>query len=159
MAAPTTSTRGTPAGYFLPDGYSSKIALTRLLTVSFWEKTVKPPGWDGGDAIDITTMHNTAYVTMAARALATLTENTTTAAYDPNVMSQIVSTLLNQEGSCTHSWGDGSTIAYYGYLRVFEPNDCTNGEQPEATVTITPTNYDPVARVEAAPVITSVSGT
>lgn len=158
MAAPTTTARQTPVGIKLDDGYSTKIAFARRPAVSFWEKTVQPPGMDGGDAIDTTTMHNTLWRTMSARALITLTESSTTVAYDPRVYTDIL-TLLNQEGSVTCHFPDGSKLDFYGYLKTFEPSDNTEGEQPEATVTIVPTNYDPVNRVEAAPVLTEVTGT
>lgn len=159
MAAPADTTRGTPTGLRLDDGYSTKLAFARDPTICFWEKTVKPPGVDGGDAIDTTTMHNTTYRTMAARALITLTESSLTVAYDPNVYNTIITNLLNQEGAITVHFPDGSKLSFFGYLRTFEPNDCAEGEQPTATINITPTNYDPVNGVEAAPVLTSVAGT
>lgn len=158
MAAPTTSVRGTPAGIMLKDGYSTKIACAASLTVSFWEKTVQPPGMDGGDKIDNTTMHNTLYRTFRARSLITLTDISVTAAYDPNVYTQII-TLMNVETSWTVRFRDGSTLDFYGYLQKFEPQECKEGEQPEAKVTIVCTNYDNLNNVEAAPVLTSVAGT
>ena len=74
MAAPAITARTTPAGIMLKDGYSTKIAFAADPDVSFWEKTVKPPGIDGGDGIEQTTMHNSAYRTMRSRSLKTLTE-------------------------------------------------------------------------------------
>lgn len=159
MAAPSATARGTPAGNKLDDGYSTKITFAGLPTVSFWEKTAKPPGIDGGDPIDTTTMHNSTWRTMASRALLTLTQAQTTVAYDPNVYNQIVSSLINSEQAITHRFPDGSTLAYFGFLKSFEPNDLQEGAQPEATIVIVPTNFDPVNKVEAAPVLTSVSGT
>ena len=158
MAAPATTTRSTPLGKILEDGYSTKIAFARKADVSFWEKTVKPPGIDGGDPIDITTMHNTAWRTMVPRNLKTLTESTATVGYDPNVYNHIVE-LINQEGAITCHFSDGSKLDFFGYLRTFEPSDHSEGENPEATITITPTHYDPTNDVEAAPVLTSIAGT
>jgi hypothetical protein len=143
----------------MDDGYSTKIAFALDPDVSFWEKTVQPPGLDGGDEIDTTTMHNTLYRTMAARALITLTEHSITAAWDPNVYNNIISNLINAEGSISEHFPDGSTLTYYGFLKTFEPSEHSEGEQPEATITVVPTNYDPVARVEAGPVLASVAGT
>lgn len=158
MAAPATTARQTPAGIKLDDGYSTKIAFERDPDVSFWEKTVQPPGIDGGDAIDTTTMHNAAWRTMAARALKTLTECSVVAAYDPNVYNNILN-LINAEGSITIHFPDASKLDFYGYLKTFEPSENTEGEQPEATITIVPTNYDPANDTEASPVLTSVAGT
>lgn len=159
MAAPTLTARQAPAGARLDDGHSTKIAFARDPNVEFWEVTVKPPGLDGGDAIDTTTMHNTAWRTNAARALKTLTEGTILAAYDPAAYDAINNNLVNQEGSISVHFPDGSTLSFFGYLRTFEPPDHTEGEMPKATISFTPTNYDPVNKVEAGPVLVSVSGT
>jgi len=159
MTAPTASTRLTPTGIKLPDGYQSLITFSRDRDVSFWEKTVKPPGLDGGDAIDTTTMHNVLYRTFTSRSLQTMTDAATTVAYDPAVFSQILTNLVNQPGVVTVAYPDGSTLAFYGYLRSFEPNELSEGAQPEASVTITCTNQDPVTGAEEAAVLTSVAGT
>ncbi len=158
MTAPSTTARGTPAGIKLDDGFSTKITFNRNPTVSFWEKTVKPPGLDGGDPVETTTMHNLVYRTKSPRSLKTMTESTTMVAYDPNVYPQIVE-LINKEGSITVRFPDGSTLDFYGYLQKFEPSDLKEGEQPEATVTIQTTNQDPITGVETPPVLTSVAGT
>ena len=159
MAAPATTVRGTPAGRKLKEGQNNSVAFSRRPTVSFWEVTFKPPGIDGGDAVEQTTQLNTAWHTMAPRVLKTLTECTGSAAYDPNVYNDILTYLINQEGSVTIRWYDGSTLDFYGYLKAFEPDDLSEGEQPRATFTIVPTNYDSVNNVEQGPVLTSVSGT
>lgn len=153
-----TTARSTPGGIKLDDGYQSLIAFERDSDVSFWEKTVKPPGIDGGDAVETTTMHNTTWRTMSPRALRTMTDCTFTAAYDPAVISQIVA-LVNQEGAITVHFPDGSTVDFYGYLKSFEPADLAEGTQPEATVTIVCTNQHPTTGVETAPEVTSVAGT
>ncbi len=158
MSAPTPSTRGTPSGIRLDDGFSSKISFASNLTVEFWEKTIKPPGLDGGDAVQTTTMHNVTYRTMGPRQLKTLTDCTTVVAYDPNVYVTILA-LINVRTTITVKFPDGSTLAFYGFLQKFEPSELKEGEQPEATITIVPTNYDPVGHVEAAAVLASVAGT
>lgn len=158
MAAPTPSARVAPTGIHLEDGFSTLITLATDTNIELWEKTVKPPGIDGGDSIPQTTMHNTAWRTMAPRQLKTLTETTTTCAYDPLIYTSILASV-NIPTTITVTFPDGTTLAFYGYLQKFEPSDLKEGEQPEATVTITPTNYDPVNHVEAAPVLTNVAGT
>lgn len=159
MAAPTTTARATPAGIKMDDGFSTVIAFSRDVDVSFWEKTVTPPGIDGGDAIETTTMHNDIWRTMAPRRLKTLTDASITVAYDPAVFTQILDNLINQEGSITIHFPDGSTLDFYGYLKTFEPGENTEGEQPEATITIVPTNQDPTTGSEEPPILTSVAGT
>lgn len=158
MTAPTLTARTTPVGLKLNDGFSTKIAFAADPDISFWEKTVQPPGWDGGDAIDVTTMHNTTYRTFAARALVTLTESSLTVMYDPACYTQIRA-IINVETSISVHFPDGSTLTFYGYLRSFEVGDHVEGEPPEATIVIQPTNVDPVTGGEEAPVVVSVAGT
>ena len=159
MATPATTSRSTPAGKILEDGHSTVIAFARDVDVSFWEKTTQPPGMEGGDPIDITTMHNSTWRTMAPRSLITLTPFTVTAGYDPNVYNNILNNLLNQSGSITVHFPDGSTLDFYGYLQTFEPQANAEGTHPECNITIVPTNYDPTNDVEEAPVLTEVAGT
>lgn len=158
MAAPATTARQSPVGIYLTDGYSTKIAFAANPNLSIWEVTVKPPGLDGGDAINITTMHNVRWRTMASKALLTLTESTMTFAIDPAAYTQAKS-LINVEGSITAIFPDGSTLDFFGFLRTFEPAEHTEGEMPVYSGSISPTNFDPVNRVEADPVLTSVAGT
>jgi len=142
----------------LEDGYQSLVTIAADTNIDFWEKTSQPPGLDGGEPIPITTMHNVLYRTFVARELITLTPISFTAAYDPAVYDQILA-VLNVHTTITVSFSDGSTIAFYGYLQKFEAAALVEGTQPEATITIVPTNYDPVNHVEAGPVVTSVTGT
>jgi len=158
MAAPANTVRGTPAGIKLKDGFPTTIAFAANSTVSFWEKEVTPPGLDGGEKVPQSTMLNTALRTFASRGLYELSDVSVKAAYDPNVYNQIIS-LINTEGSITIKWKDGSTIDFFGYLQKFTPDNVVDGTQPEASITIVCTNWDPVNKVEAAPVLTSVSGT
>lgn len=159
MAAPATTVRLTPVGIKLDEGFPTKIAFARSANVSLWEKTVQPPGVDGGEPVDTNTMHNLIWRTQNPRVLKTLMPHTFKCAYDPNAYNTIVSNLINANGSITVRFPDGSTLDYFGYLQKFEPDQIEEGKQPEATATIVPTNFDPVNHVEAAPVLTSVAGT
>lgn len=158
MSAPVATARGTPSGIKLKDGYSTKITFSSAPSISLWEKTVTPPGVDGGDAIDQTTMHNVTWRTSAPRSLKTLTEGQMTCAYDPGVITTIVA-QINVEQTITVTFPDGSTEAFYGWLRTFEPQEVSEGNQPEANCAFTPSNFDPVAHVEAGPTVVSVAGT
>jgi len=158
MAAPTLTARSTPLGIALADGYSTKIAFAADVDISFWEKSVSPPSLDGGDAIETSTMHNSTYRTFLARSLITLGETSITVAYDPDVYDEIIG-IINVNTSISVHFPDGSTLTFYGYLRTFEPGDNTEGEQPEATITVQPTNYDPANNLEAGPVMVEATGT
>lgn len=150
--------RVTPTGTKLDNGFSTKITFANDADVSFWEKTVTPPGIDGGDGIDITTMFNTAWRTKAARTLKELTDASVTAAYDPNVHSQIVA-LVNVEQLITVTFPDTSTLDFYGYLKSFTPGEFQEGEQPTADIEVVCTNLNPNTGLETAPVFTNNSGT
>lgn len=158
MAAPVPSARSTPGGIKLRDGFRSLITLASFPAIKFWEKQTKPPGLDGGEPIDTTTMHNLRWHTMSPRSLAKSTDGSTTVAYDPKVFDQILQ-ALNDETTLTYSFRDGSTYACYGYLQKFDPSELKEGEMPEASITLVTTNWDPVNNVEADPVMTEVSGT
>lgn len=159
MAAPSVTAVGAAAGIMMDDGHPTKIAFSRLPTVSLKEVSVQPPGVDGRDPIDITTMRSTRWTSRAPRTLLEMSDGSAEVAYDPNAYNQIVDTLLNQEGSVTWHFPDGTTMAAWAFLQKFEPNEHTEGEMPTANITIVVTNYDPTNRVEAGPVITSVAGT
>ena len=157
MAAPSATARVAPTGLKLRDGYSTKITLSRDPNINFWERTVTPPGIDGGDSIEITTMHNDDWRVFAPRSLATLTEMTCSAAYDPQVYTEILG-VLNLNDQITVRFPDGSTLAFWGYLKMFEVGEHSEGEFPECTITIVPTNEDDDG-AERSPVLTSVAGT
>lgn len=150
----TTTARVTPVGTHLDDGFSTKIAFAADSNVSFWERTVKPPGFEGGDAIDIVTMFNVTYRTKAPRQLIDLTDASGTAAYDPQVLDQIAA-LLNVNGWITAHHPNGDTWDFVGYLKTFETPEHSEGEFPLASFTIVVTNQ--LNGVETAPVFTDNS--
>lgn len=159
MAAPIPTARQDPTGIMMTDGYRSLITFATDPDIELWEKgPIGAPGIDGGEAIETTTHHNDTYRTMASRALRTLTEFTFEFGYDPTIYTA-GEALINYETTITRSYPDGSTLAFYGYLRMIEFADLQEGEVPTGTCTVTPTNFDPVNKVEAGPVMTSVAGT
>lgn len=141
MANPSGTARVTPTGTPMGDGFSTKITIGADPNITFWEKTVTPPGVDGGDPVETTTMFNTTWRTMRARQLKTLTEVSATVAYDAAVYDEIV-TQVNNETTITVKFPAGDTIAFYGYLRSFTPGEIAEGSQPEATIVIQPTQWD-----------------
>ena len=153
MTAPAPVTRGAPTGTLLENGYQALITIGLDTDIDFWEKSVQPPSMDGGDSIDVTTQHNTTYRTRASSALVDLGETSHTVGNDPKIYDQILS-VINTATTITVTFPDGSTLAYYGYLRTFEPSELSEGEFPEASVTITPTNRDSTG-AEESPVYTA----
>jgi hypothetical protein len=142
----------------MPDGYRTVFSLSLLPTTSFWEKEVKPPGVDGGEAVDTTTMRNNKWRTYGARHLKTLTEMTCNVAWDPDVYTQIVNTLINNNAAITVWFPDGSSLSWYGYMVKFDPGEHKEGEMPIASMTLRPTNTDETT-AEQSPVLTPAAGT
>lgn len=152
MAAPTPTVRGTPPGFILNDGFPSFIAFASIPQLLIWEKQVQPPGIDGGDPIDTNNMHNDEWRTMAPRALKTLSPFTVVAGYDPGAYTELEA-LVNDPEAITVIFPDTSTLAFWGYLQKVEFSPMVEGTQPECTLTIVPTNYDPDNCVPAGPVL------
>lgn len=139
---------------FLTDGFPTTVSFQLFPAAVFKEKTVTPPGVDGGGENDTTTMRNTAWRTKQPKKLLTLTEMTTTVAYDPALYPQIVNSLVNQNGVINVVFSDGSLLEFWGFLDKFKPNAIKEGEQPTADITIIPTNQDN-DNVEQPPVFTA----
>lgn len=158
MAAPSATARQTPTGLILEDGFKTLITFARSPAVKLWELTVKPIGWDGGEKIKLSNMHNTSLHTFAPRKLKMLTDGSFTCHYDPAVLDTILNDILNQKDTITERYADGSTYAYFGVMNKFERNDHQEGEAPTATVNFFATNRDS-SGVEQVPILTSVIGT
>jgi len=158
MAAPTPTARGTPDGIPLREGYQTLVTVAADPTIELWEKTVTPPGFEGGDPVDFSTMHNTQYFTKAPQTLIDVTDITFVAAYDPEILT-ILESLINVNTTITVTLPDGSTWAVYGYIKSFIPGEISRRNPPEATVTVVVTNWDPVNSVEAGPAVAEVPGT
>lgn len=136
----------------LDDGFSTLITFgsNSSATIHFFEKTVTPPGIDGGGEIDTTTMHNTTWRTRSPKKLKTLAGGETEVAYDTAILTAILAQIqVNQQ--ITVHFPDGHTYTFWGFLDSFIPAALKEGEQPTATIKIIPTNHDN-SQVEQAPV-------
>lgn len=158
MAAPVATARGTPAGIYLKNGYSTKITFAANPTIEFWEKTVKPSAQMGPPMIDISTMHNVTKVTKYPGALVEDGSITGKAAYDPAVKSSI-DLILNVPTTITITYPDGTAEANFGALNKVEYDELQRNTLPELSYTIEMMNYDYVNKVEAGRTIVSVPGT
>jgi hypothetical protein len=125
----------------LDDGYQTLITFSANPTVKFWEKTVTPPGVDGGGPTDTTTMRNTTWRTQAPKFLKTLTEGSITVAYDPEALIE-AKDMINVNQQITISFPDGSSLTFWGWMNSIEPGEHTEGEQPTADVSLQPSNMD-----------------
>jgi hypothetical protein len=142
----------------MPDGFSTTICPSSNPAIQFWEKTVKPPGFDGGTSIDTTTMLNKIWRTMDARHLKSLAAGAATCAYDPDFYAGILA-LLNAPQSWTVHFPSGDSLSFYANLEKAEFQENKEGEMPLVDLTLVPTNWDPAGFVEAGPVYTPAAGT
>ena len=157
MAAPTPTARTTPTGRHFEDGYQSLITIALDVDIQLWEKAVTPPGYSGGDEIDITTMHNTTYRTKAPRSLIDLTNGSMTCGWKGTAYTQLLA-VLNIETTITVTFPNGSTLAFFGYLKSATPNELAEGSMPELSCEFVATNRDS-AGAEQAPVYGVATGT
>lgn len=146
-----------PTGVKLGDGQSTKIGFANAPNIALWEKTVTPPGVDGGGPNDQTTMRNIAWRTFSPKKLKSLTASSGTCEYDPKVYTDCVN-QINQIQAITITFPDRSTIVFYGWLDKFTPKDIKEGDPPLADFTIQPANMDTTG-AEIAPVYTAASST
>lgn len=158
MAAPVATARATPSGIMLQNGHGSLITFAADTNIEFWELEVSPPGIDGGDPIEIVTHHSVTWRLMAPRTLKTLTPFDVVAGYDPALYTALLAGI-NREDTCTVEWPDGSTLAFYAFIQKVEYDALVEGELPQVTVTICPTNADPTTGAEEGPVFVNVAGT
>lgn len=159
MAAPTIVARQTPTGLKLKNGHGTLISLQNDPDCNFWEQAVQPPGYDGGDSISQTTMHNDEYETKAPGPLIDITDGSAEVRYDPGVLEETILSQINVEQSITYKHPDGSTEAHWGYLKSFVANQNQSREAPTAQIVIVHTNTDPSDGSEAGPAYSMVAGT
>jgi len=134
----------------MKDGYRSLVTFAVDPDILLWEVGSTPPGFDGGDPIDTTNMFTGTWRVMRSRSLITLTPASLRVNYAVLVYPQIQA-ICNVETTVTFHFPSGNYVAFYGYLRQFEPSENQEGEDPEATATIQPTNWDPTNNVVAGP--------
>lgn len=136
----------------IDDGYQTLVTFSAASSgvEVFWEKSVTPPGIDGGGPNDTTTMHNTAYRTNSPKFLKTLTAGSFTAAYDPAILDELIA-MVNVNQAITVTFPDGSSWLFWGWINEATPSELVEGEQPTIDITVEPSNQD-AAGDEIAPV-------
>src|SRR5687767_5157330 len=137
----------------LYDGFSTRISFADNPTVLFYEMTVTPPGVQGGGENDTTTMRNTSLRTRMPKKLKTMSPMSATVAYDPQALDDCFA-MVNVNQLITVEFSDGSTWQFWGWLDELTPGEITEGAQPEADVTIIPSNMND-SQVETAPIFTA----
>lgn len=127
----------------LTDGFATLISFANFPAVKFYEKTVTPPGMDGGGPNDTTTMRNTSLRTRQPKKLKTMTTIKARCAYDSDVFDPAeVWAMINVLQLITVIFADGAEIQFWGWLDKFEPEESKEGEQPTAMITVECANQD-----------------
>lgn len=158
MAAPTPTPRPSPGGTVLTDGFQTLITCALDPDMAFYEKEVTPPGMEADEFTDVSNQHNVRWRTKGVRRLVTLNDLSATVNYDPVLYSQIPA-IIGRNTTWTVEFPDHSTLAFYGGFKSWAPGGLSDGAQPEATMTVTPTNLDPTTCTEEGPVYTAGGGT
>lgn len=157
MGAPTVTTRVYPEHAKMDDGFRTFIVFANKPELAIWERSVQPPGFDGGAMVETQTMHNVEWRTMATRFLKTLTEGQCKFGYSPAALSSILA-MINVNQSITIRFPNYSHYAFWGALTKFIPDALEEGKFPEASATVSPTNTDD-SGAEQGPVYLAASGT
>lgn len=135
----TITARTAPTGIPMINGFKTTIAFAANAAVKFWEETVAPPGFDGGEKVEMTSMLNISDRTYAAQVLKTLTDTNITAFWVPALYTDIVA-LINTNGWITVHLPDLSNIRFVGYLQSAIPQAHTNNSPPKIDIKINVTN-------------------
>lgn len=131
----------TPGGRALEKGYQCAILLANIPTVELFERTVQPPGLEGGEKVDISTQHNVTVKTYAPQDLKEVTDSQMVCGYDPACLATLLA-QINVPQKITLYFPNGDTWLFDGYLKNFAPNAMSPTAMPEATCTIVATNVD-----------------
>jgi hypothetical protein len=135
----------------LKDGFKTLVSIGGITAV-FEEISVTPPAADSGGAIDQTTMRNSRYRTKLGKSLVTLDTISLKVAYDPKTYAQVIP-ILGSNRAIVLTFPDGSTLTFYAIVSKFTPDEVSEGERPEATIELEPSNLSTAATpVEIAPV-------
>jgi hypothetical protein len=135
---------------FIFDGHSTIIAFLSFPAINFKEKTMTPPGYDGGGPNDTTNMRNLVVRTKQPKKLITLDTTTANVFYDADQLLAILG-MINVLQVIRVTFPDGNNITFYGWLDKFKHGEHKEGEPAIATCTIEPSNQT-VMGVENVPV-------
>lgn len=135
------------------DGYQTLITFALDADFQFWEKSTQPPGLDAGGGIDTSTMHNQKVRTMFPKALQTVTDQSLSGAWAFATYAE-VKAMLGVNQLITTTLPDGSTVAVWGWINKFTPDNMEEGEHPTATLEIMQSNTNNLG-AEVEPVFTA----
>ncbi len=158
MAAPGVTSRTTPTGYKLPEGFRAFVAYSLRNAVDVWEVEVSPAGMEAAE-IDTSTQHSTKWRTKWISALVNSTDVPFTAGYNPDAMDDLMFLCGAQSGSFTVQMPQNTKYSYWGGMKTLGFQPLKAGQFPLVNITNCVTNWDTANRVEAGPAVTQAAGT
>jgi hypothetical protein len=136
---------------FIFDGHSTIIELLGFGGITLKEKTVTPPGYDGGGPNDTTNMRLKVLRTKQPKKLKSLDKTNALVFYNADQL-QLYLLAINVVQYIRVTFPDGNRVKFYGWLNTFKHAEHKEGEPPCATIEIEPTNQDPANGNESLPV-------
>lgn len=121
------------------DGFRTLVSFEFAPNLSFWERRVKPFGFDLGGPIDEATLRSSLYRAKSPKSLITTTDLVMTGAYNANVYSTFVS-LLRFIQVITLTFPNAQAMTFDGWCDKFDPQEHVDGESPNATLTVCASN-------------------
>jgi hypothetical protein len=122
----------------LEDGFRSLVSIGGI-TAQFEEVSFTPSSIDSGGVIDMSTMRNTRSRTAAGKKLITYGSGVLKVLYDTRVFAQLQG-IVGSNRAITQTWPDGATLVQYCIIEKIEFDELTEGNRPEASITLTPSN-------------------
>lgn len=120
----------------LTDGHSTTVVISTFASTGIYcVVSVTPPSKSGGEKNDLTCMENVKYRTSAPKKLVTSGNISLRVNWDP-VIYNTIDDVINQLGTVTINFSDGSNIQEIGSVQDWEPDEIVEGTDPEGTLVV-----------------------
>jgi len=139
------------------DGFGVRIIL-ETSGITFKEKSVTPPGYEGQDPVDVTNNSKTSFREKYARALVELSPASGSVEFDPSRLSAILA-AINVHQFIRLDFPEGDALGFYGFLRNFVPDEMGDGEAPVASVELVPCGVNAAGAEEGVVYYTTTTPT
>lgn len=143
----------------LEDGFPTLLTIAQAPNIfgnptgDLWIKRIKLPGYTLGGPINDTSMHNDLYRTQYPKSLITVTDASLVVSFDPHAYVS-VPVVMGIITDVTYEFPLGETLVKKGWVEMWDPQEFSEGNQPEANVQIVHSMQEVNAGVleEVAPV-------
>lgn len=124
----------------LKDGHGTRITFSVNGTL-YGEVEVTPPEVDGRGGIDMTSMRNAAWTTMAPKSLKSLNAMNARIIFD-TAMYQQAFNLINKNRGQVVTFPDNSSLSFWGWWNKFSPEGMSTDNRPTAGIEVQPSNLN-----------------